>query len=283
MVVLVLIDGWGIAPHGEGNAITATDMPFISRLIKEYPVAALETGAPDWNTRYLAMGSGINTSGNDEIPATTLSAVISQAGLRQFKVSDSERYAAATYFFNGLTEDKPTGESWKIISEKSGLANKATADFRAVLKTGLQEIKSAEAADFIVISFSYLDLVVLSDADKPEIVSKAVQVIDKSLKSIQAEVENKGGVLLISSAGGNAEQLLNLRTEEIDKNLTINPVPFIVVGEDYKGLSIGGKDAPDNDLSVLSPAGSIADIAPTVLTLLNLEIPSSMTGKNLLD
>lgn len=282
-VVLVLVDGWGIQPPGEGNAITVSDTPAINRLIKEYPVATLETGLPDWNTRYLSIGSGKNATSDEEVPSATLAAVVSKAGRRQLKISDSERYAAATYYFNGLTENKPQGESWQIISEKGGRVDKVTADFRAVLKASLQAINSSEAPDLIVTSFSYLDLVVLAGAGKPEVVSRAVQAIDKGIKAIQAAVLNKGGVLVISAAGGNAEQLLNLRTEEIDKNLTTNPVPLIIIGEDYKGLSIGGKDAPDSDLSVLAPAGTLADIAPTVLKLLGLEIPPGMTGRNLLD
>lgn len=282
-VVLVLVDGWGIAPPGEGNVITVSDTPVISRLIKEYPVAALETGVLDWNTRYLSIGSGTQAVRDDEGPLATLSAAVSRTGRRQLKISDSERYAAATYFFNGLTEDKAPGELWQIISEKGGRVDKVTADFRAVLKAGLQAINSPETVDLIVLSISYLDLVALAGAGKPKVVSQAVQAIDKGLKSLQLAVANKGGILLISSAGGNAEQLLNLRTDEIDKNLTTNPVPLIIIGEDYKGLSIGGKDAPDSDLSVLAPIGTLADIAPTILALLGIEIPPGMTGRNLLD
>ena len=281
-VVLVLLDGWGVAPPGEGNAVTASDMPVISRLVKEYPVAVLETGLRDWNKRYLLIGSGIN--GDQEVSTpVSLSSAVSRAGRRQLKIGDSERYAALTYFFNGLTEDKSPGESWQIISEKSARKDKVTSDFRSVLKAGLQAISSAEAPDLIVLSFSYLDLVSLVGASKPEIVAGAVRMVDKAVKAIHSAVVNKNGVLLISSAGGNAEQLVNLRTDEADNGLTANPVALIVVGDDYKGLSIGSKDALDGDLSVLAPIGGLTDIAPTILSLLGIPIPPEMTGRNLLN
>ncbi len=281
-VVLLLIDGWGIAPAGEGNAITGTPTPILNELVRVYPVSALKTGPADWNLRYLSLGAGREADREDDKPVTTLTAEISRAGLRQIKISDSERFAALTYFFNGLEEEKVPGEEWQIISISAQQGDKAAADFQTVVKAGVKAIKAAEPADLIVISLSYLDLVAVAAVGQPAPVGRAVQAIDKSLRVIQSAVASRGGALIISSAGGNAEQLLNLRTEEIDRGLTANPVPLIIVGEELKGLAIGGQDAPANDLSLLAPAGTLADVAPTILSFLGLPRPDTMTGRDLL-
>jgi len=281
-LVLLLLDGWGIAPSGEGNAISLANTPTITGLIKEYPVATLDASIGDWNKRYLSLGSGVSPVGEDMGPLVSLAGTLSQAGLRQIKITDADRFAALTYFFNGLNEGKNLGEDWQIISTTNGREDKATADFKAVLKVGLKAVKEDNPADFIVISFSYLDTVVSAAANHIDVVIKAVEAIDKGIRLIINSTINQGGVVIISAAGGNAEQMINLRTEENDSSLTNNSVPLILVGEDYKGLSVSGQDAPNQDLSILKPVGTLADIAPTILDLLGIEKPSQMTGHNLL-
>jgi len=281
-VVLLLIDGWGVAPAGEGNAMSLAHAPMISSLIKEYPVVTLEAAVGDWNKRYLSLGAGVLVSDEEQAPLSTLSGVISQAGWRQTKITDADRFAALTYFFNGLDEHKMPGEDWQIISTRPGKEDKITANFRAVLKAGVRAIKENEPADFIVISLSYLDAVALAAADKIDVVLKAVEAMDKGVRLLVQTTLGQGGVLLISSAGGNVEQLINIRTEAIDYGLTDHSVPLIIVGEDYKGLAISGQDAPDYDLSILQAAGTLADVSPTILALLGLEKPQGMSGRNLL-
>jgi len=77
-VVLLLLDGWGIAPPSEANAISAALLPFFLKLLKEYPVAAIATGAKSLNQRYLALGSGREGVVNNA-PVTTLSKILSAA------------------------------------------------------------------------------------------------------------------------------------------------------------------------------------------------------------
>ncbi len=281
-VVLLLLDGWGVAPAGESNALSLARTPNLTKLIKEYPVATLESAFGDWNRRYLTLGAGRPAAGTDEAPVASLSALVAQAGKRQVKITDADRFAALTYFFNGLSEDRRPQDDWQIITTDPGQDDKITANFQAVLKAGVRAIEASDPADLIVISLPYLDVVSLAAAAKLTVVIKAIESLDKGVRSlVQATISQKG-VLLLSAAGGNAEQLLNMRTEALDPGLTENPVPFIVVGDEYKGLAISGQDAPDYDLSILEPAGTLADIAPTILALLGLEQPSEMTGRNLL-
>jgi len=86
---------------------------------------------------------------------------------------------------------------------------------------------------------------------------------------------------LISSAHGNAEKIRDLLTDLPDKEMTDNPVPLVIVGEKFKGKVIGGHDLVDGDLSLLMPAGTLADVAPTILDIMNLP-PAEMSGRSLL-
>jgi 2,3-bisphosphoglycerate-independent phosphoglycerate mutase len=92
----------------------------------------------------------------------------------------------------------------------------------------------------------------------------------------------KGGVMLVTADHGNAEVTVNLQTAEKDKEHSTNPVPLLIVGAEYKGQAGPAGDAPDGDLSLMQPVGILADVAPTVLKILELPQPESMTGRALI-
>ncbi len=89
-------------------------------------------------------------------------------------------------------------------------------------------------------------------------------------------------MLLITADHGNAECMFNMQTGMKDKEHTTNPVPFIVVANQYEGQNFGWQDVPGSDLSLVQPQGVLSDIAPTVLKIMNLEKPSEMTGRSLI-
>jgi bisphosphoglycerate-independent phosphoglycerate mutase (AlkP superfamily) len=72
-------------------------------------------------------------------------------------------------------------------------------------------------------------------------------------------------------------------TELVDKDITNNPVPVFIVGEEYKGKTIGLSEPLNSDLSLLAPAGNLGDLAPTILSIFNLAKPAEMTGSSLID
>lgn len=281
-VVLLLLDGWGVAPAGEANAIAAVKTPTWLNLIKEYPVATLNPGDKSLNARYLTLGAGREIAKENTEVATTLTTVLAAADLKQVKIAETERFAALTHFFNGHAENKSSGEDWKIISSEAG---DHTVKLSLALKRTVREIIKAidcdEPADFIAAAIPYLDLAAASNDFA--VVEKAVEAVDKSLKKILTAVEVKNGVLIISAAGGNAEKMRNLGTELADKDMTNNPVPLLIIGQEFKGKTIGLTDPISNDLSLLAPAGTLADLAPTILKILGLELPAEMTRKSLID
>jgi len=281
-VVLLLLDGWGIAPANEEvNALAAADTPIFLSLINNYPVALLNPGNKSWNGRYLSLGAGKEFSNEDDQPTITLTEIIANNNLRQIKITESERLAALTHFFTGHLDNQLIGEEWNIVSSEAGdHRRKPTLALKKIVRETIRSIKS-EHYDFIAVAIPTIDLVALSADFRA--VQRAAQLIDDSLEKIVSEVLNKKGVLIVTSAGGNGERMRNLATDLPDRELTLNPLPLIIVGEDYKGQNIGLKDPVNNDLSTLQPVGTLADVAPTILRIMNLPQPIDMSGENLID
>jgi 2,3-bisphosphoglycerate-independent phosphoglycerate mutase len=99
---------------------------------------------------------------------------------------------------------------------------------------------------------------------------KACETVDRCVGRIEAFIRERGGVMLITADHGNAEQMVDPETGEPHTAHTLNPVPFILVADAYKGQS-------------LRSGGALNDIAPTIMTLMGLPIPAEMEGESLLD
>ncbi len=279
-VVLLLIDGWGVAPLNEANVFSSARIPVFLSFIKEYPVAVLKSFGKNLNLNYLNLGLGQKlTSENIELQPGLTNA-IAKAGLKQLKISETERFAAITHFFNGLNENKENSEHWVIVSSESSVSNHKSV---LALKRSFKEITRAINEDkynFILVSWPLLDLV--SATGDFEDVKKAVETLDTYLKKVSIAVQSKGGVLIVSATHGNVEKIKNVLTELIDNEITDNPVPFLIVGEEFKGKTIGLTDTMDDDLSLLEAAGDLSDIAPTILKILGIEKPDNMKGNSLI-
>ncbi len=281
-VVLLLLDGFGIAPANDGNAISSSKMPNILKAIKNYPVAVLSAGQGDINARYMSLGCGQIISDDKLKSDICLSGILSAAGLKQLKISETLRLAALTNFFNGGRDEKFFGEEWRVISSISrGRELKKSSVFKKIFAELISELNKKESADFIVVSVPGIDLSVRSGDF--EATKKTIFEIDSTLKNVISKVLEKDGRLIISSVFGNAEKMTDLTTDTIDKEVTNNPVPFIIIGSEYEGKNIGFSDPIDGDLSLLSPAGSLIDIAPTILSAFGLPKHELMIGESLID
>lgn len=279
---LLLLDGWGIAPASEANALSLAKTPYIAKLIKEYPAIILDTVKGSLNNRYLTLGAGSLVSSEEQIIYNDLTSVLAGYNLKQLKIFDSERLAALSYFFNGRREDKLVAEDWLTISSAS---NNQAFDITLSMKRIFQESSRAlklDYYDFIVASVSILDYFA-SLENIPAIVS-AFESLDKLIKKIVNEILDQNGVLIITATCGNAEKMLDFATDMVDKKITDNPVPFILIGNQFKGRTIGPKDAPLGDLSLLETMGSIYNIAPTICKIMNLgeEAENNFLAKSLI-
>ena len=148
-----------------------------------------------------------------------------------------------------------------------------------IAKRVIEEIMK-NSYDFILINFANSDMV--GHTGNLEAAIKAVKAADKSLKQIVELVLIKNGAVLVTADHGNAEDMIDKRTGEIKKAHTNNPVPFIIVKKDFYGKKVGVLSPMENDLSSIKPTGVLADIAPTILKLMDIPKQKEMTGISLI-
>lgn len=210
-----------------------------------------------------------------------LAEVISKAGLSQYHIAETEKYGHITFFLNGTVEEPFDKEVRKIIpSPKVATYNEAPEmSAKEITKEVVRAIE-AEEYDVILLNFANADMV--GHTGDYEATKVAIETVDTCLGTIASHVLSKNGVFLITADHGNAEEVKNLQTGEKDKEHSTNPVPFFIIAKHLQGQAGPAGDPPNGDLSLLPPVGMLADVAPTILTLLQIPVPEDMSGKNLL-
>jgi len=197
-----------------------------------------------------------------------LAHLMERAGLRNLRVAETEKYAHVTYFFNGGIE-KPFGGEDRVLVPSQKVATYDLAPEMSAEGIADAVIKALgdTAFDVIIVNFANADMVGHSGKLEPTI--KAVETVDHELGRIYREIRQRGGRWLVTADHGNAELMIDPVTGGPHTAHTTNPVPFILV-----------TDAPAGTVS-LRPDGSLRDISPTMLGLLEEGRPTQMTGGDL--
>lgn len=196
-----------------------------------------------------------------------LAQVISSAGFKQVHIAESEKRAHVTYFFNCLKNEKIEGEEDIIF--------KSTPD-----TVTSPEMQAAPIADAVIESMSNYALIIanLANADllahlgNYEATIKAVEAIDVAIGRIYEKAIEVGATLVITADHGNAEAVIYKRTAKKETRHDDNPVPIYLIDERLKGTP--------GDLNNVK--GYLADVAPTILHLMNIEKPIEMTGNSII-
>lgn len=277
LVVLISIDGWGISLNTENNAIRKAQINGFKNLILNFPATVISMPGLSDSENYTLIGSGQKNLENDISSHLSISKTISQANLSQLKVSSSNDFPLISVFFNN-SDDRLLGEDWIILDNKKNIFSSLLNE-NFLVKNLIKFIKS-NCYNFIFSSLSDIS----SEIFKGDFLNTvlAVEKVSDYLEKISKAVLDVDGVLIITSTYGGAEDVYNIGTGLPNKKRTNNPVPFLIIGRDYQGRTIGLEEAPNNDLSLLNPKRSYIDIAPTILEILGLPIPSGMIGKSFL-
>lgn len=209
-----------------------------------------------------------------------LAEVISNCHLSQFHIAESEKYAHVTSFFNGGVSQALPGEERIIVTSPNNTQNYSDhPDMSAPQLTDILVDKIVHSENnFYVANFANPDMV--GHTGNLAATVKAVKFVDRFLEKIMESTLLVDAALIITADHGNCEQMINLRTGEIDKDHTTNPVPFLLIANEFRFKK--NKDKDFLSLSAKVPDGVISDIAPTILDLFGLPKPSEMTGINLL-
>lgn len=196
---------------------------------------------------------------------TTLAAEVSKAGLKQAHIAETEKYPHATYFLNGGREEPHQGEVHIMVPSRKDVKTHDLAPKMRAEGIADKAVEQLEAGvDFMFINFANADMVGHT-ANQPAII-EAVEEIDTQLKRVVETTLAQKGIVFITADHGNAEQMIDPITGEKHTSHTLNRVPAILT---------------DTSLKVRSE-GTLADITPTILQLLELPQPTSMTGQTLL-
>ena len=134
--------------------------------------------------------------------------------------------------------------------------------------------------DFLVLNFANPDMLGHTGKIKPTI--KGLKKTDKCLGEIINAILAKEGVALVVADHGNCVEMLNIQTNEISKEHSTNSVPFILIGKQWEGTNAGFSDIVEGDLSLTQPSGVLADVAPTLLKIMDIKIPRDMEGSPLI-
>ncbi len=210
-----------------------------------------------------------------------LAKVISDAGLKQLHIAETEKYAHVTFFFNGGQEEPFPGED-RIVIPSPRVPSYDQKPEMSALKVCDEILKavSDNKYDLYIVNFANPDMVAHTGNLKATI--KACEVVDKCLGKIVRLVLSKDGVVAITADHGNAEELQNIQTGDIDKEHSTNPVPLLIIGNQWEGKNIGLPEGPGSDLSLVTPSGVLADVAPTILKIMGVKKPKEMTGTSLI-
>ncbi len=206
-----------------------------------------------------------------------LAKIISDNGLKQLHIAETEKYAHVTFFVNGLKEDPFMGEDRILIPSPAVSSYAEQPEMSAYkIKDSVLKALDENKYDFILINFANPDMVGHTGILQAGL--KAVEVASECLGEISEKVLAKGGQLLVTADHGNIEEMINLETQAIDKEHSNFPVPFVLINNNYKNKAIAQNN---NSLYNLKIQGALIDVAPTVLSMLGLEKHQSMLGIDL--
>ena len=202
-----------------------------------------------------------------EILESTLAETLSKHGLTQYHSAETEKYPHVTYFFNGRNEEVFPGEDRSIIPSPKVATYDLQPEMSAPELTNATLDRIATHDDnFILVNFANPDMV--GHTGSLEAATKACETVDASVKQLADAVVAKGGVALVTADHGNSERMIDEVTGTPHTYHTTSLVPFFLIGKDYY---------------MLRPNGILADVAPTVLDLLEIEKPTTMTGRSLIE
>ncbi|QSX08213.1 2,3-bisphosphoglycerate-independent phosphoglycerate mutase [Alkalibacter rhizosphaerae] len=195
----------------------------------------------------------------------TLGSYLSDKGMRQLRIAETEKYAHVTYFFNGGVEKEYPLEDRILVPSPKVATYDLKPEMSAVEVTD-RVVEAIQTQDYDLIVLNYANCDMVGHTGVFDAAVKAVETVDACLGRTLEALEKKGGVAIITADHGNAEQMIDPQTKKVFTAHTSNPVKCILFGKD--------------DVQIRD--GRLADLAPTILELQGLEKPQEMTGESLI-
>lgn len=241
----------------------------ITRTLVDKDFKEFET--KDLNLYFVCMTSYDETMPNVEVAfkkeslTNTFGEYISKHDLTQLRIAETEKYAHVTFFFNGGEEKQYEGED-RILIPSPKVETYDLKPEMSALEVTEKVIEAIESKKYDSIILNYANPDMVGHTGNLEAAIKAIETIDECLGRVLDAISKVEGIVLITADHGNSEQMIDYKTGEPHTAHTTNPVPLILVGMENVQLK----------------EGKLADLAPTMLDIMNLEKPEEMTGESLL-
>ncbi|HIK09536.1 MAG TPA: 2,3-bisphosphoglycerate-independent phosphoglycerate mutase [Oscillatoriaceae cyanobacterium M33_DOE_052] len=203
-----------------------------------------------------------------------LGEVVAKQGLRQLRTAETEKYAHVTYFFNGGLEEPLPGEDRELIPSPMVATYDRQPEMSAQAVTDVA-ISSIQKGIYSLIVMNYANPDMVGHTGNMDAAVKAVETVDRCLGQLLEAISKAGGTTIIIADHGNAEMMWDEQGNSWTAHTT-NPVPFILVEGERRKIPGYGTDVP------LRSDGCLADIAPTILEILQIPQPLEMTGKSMI-
>lgn len=216
-------------------------------------------------TPYDAKFKGLHILFDKDNVVNTIGEFVSSQGLSQLRIAETEKYAHVTFFLNGGREETFSGEERILVPSPKVATYDLQPEMSAyIVKDKLVEALKTQKFDFICLNFANGDMV--GHTGVYDAIVKAVKAVDECVKDVVETAKANGYEVVIIADHGNADNAINPDGSPNTAH-SLNPVPIIVVSDRVKKVN----------------SGVLADVAPTVLTLMGLKQPKEMTGKVLVE
>ncbi len=212
-------------------------------------------------TRYDDSFKGVNIIFDKDNVSKTLGEVVSKLGFKQIRIAETEKYAHVTFFFSGGRETEFEGEKRILVNSPKVATYDLQPEMSALelKELLLPELKKQEAS-LICLNFANGDMV--GHTGIYEAITKAVETVDKCVGEVVETARVNGYSVMIIADHGNADFAVN-EDGSMNTAHSLNPVPCVLLNDEYKSIN----------------NGKLADVAPTILTVMGLPVPAEMTGK----
>ncbi len=216
-------------------------------------------------TRYDETFKNVHIAYDKENLNNTLGEILARNGKKQIRIAETEKYAHVTFFFSGGREQEFEDEKRILIQSPRVATYDLQPEMSAYLvKDAIVEELKKQDTDFVCLNFANGDMV--GHTGIYSAITKAVETVDECVKEVVETVKENGYEAIIIADHGNADNAVNTDGSENTAH-SLNPVPFILVSDRFSSV----KD------------GILADVAPTIISLMGLEVSEEMTGKNLVN
>ncbi len=217
-------------------------------------------------TQYDANMPNVHVAFRPQTLVNTLGEYVSSKGMKQLRIAETEKYAHVTFFFNGGVEKVYEGEDRILVASPKVATYDLQPEMSAYEVTDkLIEALDSDKYDLVILNYANCDMV--GHTGVMDAAVKAVEAVDECIGKVADKVVSMGGAILITADHGNAEQMLDPNDGSVFTAHSTNVVPLIAAG-------IGDVKLKD---------GRLADLAPTLINIMELEVPSEMTGTSLIE